>query len=72
MRDLESIARDALQNAAREAVESVIADEWGRGVDDVIKQAIRERALQMLHNDKPLQDKLREALMYWIRDVKDD
>ena len=65
-KDLQSIVEGALEATIREMVESSIREAAGYGIDDEIKQTIKERARIILDDDDELQEKIRAAMASWI------
>lgn len=62
----QEIVEETLKKAARQAVESVIADQSGYGIETIIKTMIKERASTII-KEPEIEQKIRDALVYWIK-----
>lgn len=61
-----SLVDSAFEEMARQAVQGVIAENWGYGVDTEVKLAIKDVAQAMVREDQELRKMIRDRLVYWI------
>jgi len=66
--NFEETAKKIMDEYAREAIKTVIAENVGYGIDNDIKNAIKEKALTILNEDAEIKDMIREAIIYWIKE----
>jgi hypothetical protein len=64
--DTAKFVDEAIREVARQAVLDVIQQHSGHGIDDGVRQVIRERAKEMLR-DPEFDALIREQLVRWIK-----
>ena len=70
MSDIQQIAERAVAEAIQKAAASTIERNCGWGNDGLVRDLIRERAVEMLKSDTEINAMIRRAIMYWIRQEK--
>lgn len=68
--ELETLVKSALDDVARQALRGVIQSHAGYGIDNEIKDMIKEEARRLLKEDQEIKNAVREALVYWIAKQK--
>ena len=64
--DIEKVVQEAFDEIVKKAAMNIIETKLGWGIDTEVKQALRERAVDMLNNDEEIKSLLKERLIHWI------
>ena len=64
--DIEKVVQEAFDEIVKKAALNIIETKLGYGIDTEVKQALRQKAMELLNSDEEIKELLKERLIHWI------
>ena len=64
--NIERVVQEAFDEIVKKAALNIIETKLGCGIDTEVKQALRQKAMELLSNDGEIKELLKERLIHWI------